>query len=442
MNEQVIDLGYKPRPWQARFHREAKRFSVAVCHRRAGKTVLALRHTEDRALRLTKPKGRYAYIAPLFNQAKKVAWEYLKDHVRSIPGVRINESECWVELPNEARIFICGADNADALRGQYFDGVVLDEVAQMSAEVWGEIIRPALADRNGWALFIGTPDGINLFSEIYFGAHGRDDWYTCLLTVYDTGALPAGEIEDAKRSMSESQFAQEFLCDFSAGNEACLLSVHDVTEAQRRAPREHEYSFAAKIMGIDVARFGDDRSCIIKRQGVACFEPNTYRGKEGFEIADLAAHQINDWKPDAVFVDDTGGFGSATIERLRQLGHRVIGVQFAGSPADERYLNKRAEMWIKLASWVKEGGALPTSAELRADLCAPTYKHNDRGKFQLESKESMKKRGLPSPDIGDALALTFASPVTPAGFNASGQRSHVQAILPSSANGYHPHRRR
>jgi hypothetical protein len=198
--------------------------------------------------------------------------------------------------------------------------------------------------------------------------------------------------------MSENQFAQEFLCDFAAGNEAALLSIHQVTESMRRNPREEAYSFAPKIIGVDVARFGDDRSCVIRRQGLACFAPAVYRGKEGFELADIVARVIIDWRPDAVFVDDTGGYGGTVIERLRQLGHQCIGVQFGGKASNERYLNKRAEMWIDMAQWVKEGGALPNSPELRSDLCAPTYKHNAAGKFQLESKEDMKKRGMPSPD--------------------------------------------
>jgi hypothetical protein len=440
MPEQTVDLGYRPRPWQAKFHREARRFSVAVCHRRAGKTVLALRHIEDRALRLDKPNGRYAYIAPQFNQAKAVAWEYLKGHVRALPGVRINESECWVELPNGSRIRIYGADNPDAMRGLYFDGAVLDEVAQMDPVVWGEIIRPALADRQGWALFIGTPDGVNLFSEIYFSAHGKADWYTCLLTVYDTNAIVPSEIEDARRSMSEAQFAQEFLCDFAAGNEASLLSVHQVTEAMRRNVREEAYQFAPKVIGVDVARFGGDRSCVIRRQGLACFEPAVFRGKEGFELADIVARGIVEWRPDAVFVDDTGGYGGTVIERLRQMGHQVFGVQFAGKPSDERYLNKRAEMWIDMAQWVKDGGALPNNPELRSDLCAPTYKHNAAGKFQLESKEDMKKRGMPSPDIGDALALTFASPVVSKSFRRDSV-ADADRFIPTIAQ-YNPIRRR
>lgn len=438
--EQVIDLGYRPRPWQAKFHREAQRFSVLVCHRRAGKTVLAIRHIIDRALRCELEQPRYAYIAPLFVQAKAIAWEYLKTFTRPIPGVRVNESECWVELPNQARIRIYGADNPDALRGIYLDGVVPDEVAQMDPTLWGEVLRPAIADRHGWALFIGTPKGVNLFSELYFGAQGRPDWYAALFTVYDTGALPDAEIEDAKASMSEAQFAQEFLCDFAAGNEAALLSIHDVTEAVRRVPPAGSYEFAPKIIGIDVARMGDDRSAIMKRQGIASWKPMVYKGKMGFEIADIAARLIADWRPDGIFVDDTGGFGGACIERLRQLGHTVIGVQFAGRPYDERNLNKRAEMWLEMAKWVKTGGCLAESPELRSDLCSPTFKHNGAGKFQLESKEDMKKRGLPSPDIGDALALTFAAPVSPKGF--MGPTSVAPLAQMATRQTYDPTRRR
>jgi hypothetical protein len=438
--EQVIDLGYEPRPWQERFHLEAQRFSVLVCHRRAGKTVLAIRHIIDKALRCERPQPRYAYIAPLFVQAKAIAWEYLKTFTRPIPGVRVNESECWVELPNQARIRIYGADNPDALRGIYLDGVVPDEVAQMDPTLWGEVLRPAIADRNGWALFIGTPKGVNLFSELYYSAQGRPDWYSALFTVYDTGALPDAEIEDAKRSMSDDQFAQEFLCDFAAGNTSALLSINDVTEAMRRHLREDAYSFAPKIVGVDVARQGDDRSCIIKRQGLACFQPQIYKNKQGFEIADAVARVIAEWRPDAVFVDDTGGYGGAVIERLRELRHTVVGVQFGGKASDDRYANKRAEMWLEMAEWVKGGAALPDSPELRSDLCSPTYKHNAAGRFLLESKEDMKKRGLPSPDVGDALAITFAFPVaSKALLNSPTRRT---AILPTSANGYSPFRRR
>lgn len=145
----------------------AARFAVLVAHRRFGKTVLAVNHLVMKALHCKQPRGMYAYCAPFRNQAKSVAWNYIKHYSGSIPKV-VNESELSVCFDvNGATIRVFGADNPDALRGLYFDYIVLDEVAQMKPEVWHEIVRPALADRHGGALFIGTPKGVNLFSELY-----------------------------------------------------------------------------------------------------------------------------------------------------------------------------------------------------------------------------------------------------------------------------------
>jgi hypothetical protein len=166
--------------------------------------------------------------------------------------------------------------------------------------------------------------------------------------------------------------------------------------------------------------------------------PQVYKGKQGFEIADLVARLIDSWQPHVVFVDDTGGYGGAVIERLQQFGHKIIGAQFAGKPSDDRYLNKRAEMWIEMANWIKDKGALPDSQELRSDLCSPTYKYTNNGKFQLESKEDMKKRGLPSPDVGDALALTFYAPVAMSAINI---RQVAERFTPTIEQ-YNPIRRR
>jgi len=406
-----VDLGFRPRPWQLQYLENRKRFNVLVLHRRAGKTVVAVRQLIDSAARCTLPNPRLAYVAPLFVQAKATAWQYLKDYTAPIPGRTVNESECWVGLPNGARIRIYGAENPDALRGLYLDGVVLDEVANMSPVVWGEVIRPALADRRGWMLAIGTPNGLNLLSELYFHASRDDKWYAGRFTVDDTNAIPRDELDDARRSMTEEQYAREFLCDFSAGGEATLFSLDEVTVACNRHLREPEYSFAPRILGVDVARFGDDRSVIFSRQGNASWDPIVMRGKDTTQVAQRVANRIEEWKPHGVFIDGTGGYGAGVIDRLRLLGHRVSDVQFGGKPGDPRYLNKRAEMWFSMQKWLKDGGVIPDIAELRADLCTPTYKVNAAGKMQLESKEDIKKRGLPSPDMGDGLALTFAQPV-------------------------------
>lgn len=411
MKTVTIDMGFRPRPWQVRYLESRKRFNVLVIHRRAGKTVVAVRQLIDSACRCTLANPRFAYVAPLFKQAKATAWQYLKDYTAMIPGRVVNESECWVGLPNGARIRIYGADNPDSLRGLYHDGVVLDEIAQMSPVVWYEIIRPALADRLGWMLAIGTPKGLNLLSELYFAAVRDDKWYAARFTVDDTNAIPREELEDARKAMDEATYRREFLCDFSAGGDATLFSLDDVSEACQRHAREHEYTFAPRVLGVDVARFGDDRSVIFSRQGVASWEPIAMTGKDTTQVAQRVAERIAEWQPHAVFIDGTGGYGAGVIDRLRLLGHRVYDVQFGGKASDPRYLNKRAEMWFSMQRWLSQGGCLPDMAALRADLCTPTYSVNASGKMQLESKEEIKKRGLPSPDYADALALTFAQPV-------------------------------
>ena len=208
--------GYRPRPLQADIHRRLRRFNVLVCHRRFGKTVLCVNELIDSAIRARRPRPRFAYIAPLYRQAKQVAWDYLKHYSRAVPGRKASETELRVDFPNGARIQLYGADNPDSLRGIYLDGVVLDEYAQMSPHLWGEVIRPSLADREGWAIFIGTPKGHNAFWRIWRGAAGDSGWYAALFRASETGILPAAELDAARRHMTPEEYDQEFECSFEA----------------------------------------------------------------------------------------------------------------------------------------------------------------------------------------------------------------------------------
>lgn len=414
MQTQRIDLGFRPRPWQAACFRALKRFSVLVIHRRAGKTVMAVMKLIDAALRNDRQAPRYAYLAPLFNQAKDTAWTYLKHYTGKIPGTKINESETWVELPNGARIRIYGADNPDRLRGIYLDGVVLDEVADMKPEVWDEVVLPTLSDRGGWALFIGTPKGVNRFSELFDLAGRTDGWFAALYDVYQTEALPANEIELARATMPDNAFRQEYLCDFAAANENTLISLPVALAAKGLHLKADKYDHAARLIGVDVARYGDDSTVIIRRQGLASWAPKVVKGADAMQVAAIVALEAADWKADAVFVDGTGGYGAGVIDRLRQMGMNPIEVQFAGKPIDPRFANKRAEMWWGIKDWLEKGGALPDDMALVRELSAPTYSmDNARGVLKLESKDDIKERIGSSPDRADALAVTFAFPVMP-----------------------------
>lgn len=418
-----VTIPYTPRYPQVHAKLENYRFVVLVAHRRFGKTVLAVNHLLKAALTCALERGSYAYVAPFRNQAKEIAWSYLKHFSAPVPGVAVNESDLSIVLPNGARIRIFGADNPDALRGLYFDGVVLDEVAQMRPEVWGEIVQPALADRKGWTLFIGTPKGINLFSELYeraqrFEAEGRKDWAALCYRVDETDAIAPDEVARLRSELSENAWRQEMLCDFTAASDNVLIPIDLVTEsAARQHYKPQDIVHAPVILGVDVARFGSDATVIFRRQGLVAFPPTVMREIDNMAAADRLVHEITQHSPAAVFID--AGQGQGVIDRVRQLGHRVSEVHFGGrAMRNDIYVNRRVEMWTGLRDWLKAGGSVPSDTALKSDMSTPTYSYDAAGRMAMESKDKIKERLGRSPDLADALALTFAAPVAVGGGNA------------------------
>lgn len=189
-----------------------------MTHRRAGKTVACIHDLQRRAVKSRKVRPRFAYLSPFQRQSKTVAWDYLRAAMASVrpDGATAHESELRVDYPNGAQIRLYGADNPDALRGIYLDGIVLDEYADMDPRVWSEIIRPALADRQGWAAFIGTPKGRNAFFELWRRSQSEAGWFSMMLKASRSGLLPESELALARRDLTEEQYAQEFECSFDA----------------------------------------------------------------------------------------------------------------------------------------------------------------------------------------------------------------------------------
>lgn len=737
MLEESIDLDYTPHRYQLEVHHALSeyRFAVLVCHRRFGKTLLAVMTLLDAALRCTKPDPRFAYVAPRLKQARQIAWLYLASRARKVPHSRVNASEGYVEFPNGARITLYGASdgNEEAMRGLYMDGAVIDEVAGMKPHVWDEIMRPALSDRQGWALFIGTPHGMDYFHEVWQRAQQDPEWFTGMYRVDEVEITwwegdPKAEIESQRERLPDASFRQEYLCvragtliytprgqvpieslsagdlvlshkgrfrqvtrtyerrysgelvgirsygdhellwvtpehpvrvadpsrqsyrwipaseirtdhwvvrprrrstetllpspwvemigwficegsiggnavnlavgvhepdhieairkliaafgvranesvlgsvhqfaiastaladflvdqcgklahnkripwsliqgheqrlydvlmagdgcrfgeldvyvtvsphlardvqmlsgmlgmragisrkrggpsqimgrevetrdkyevrisrklsrkaytrcmkngvatrvrevrrmaytgpvynlevqsdhtyvaagravhncDFSAAAENALITIDLVSKAASRELLEKDFFFAPKVIGVDVARFGDDRSVIMKRQGLYAWDPIVFQDVDNMTLAGHVAAEIDQWKPDAVFVD--AGRGEGVIDRLRQLKFRVTEVNFGGKSVDPHFHDKRTEMWMGAKVWLEQGGCIPNDPELKTDLCGPTYEYTAAGKVRMESKDKLKERGLRSSDLGDALALTFAMPV-------------------------------
>lgn len=218
MEEERVVIDYLPRAQFVPFHNRTDRFACIVAHRRAGKTVACVHDLQRGAIRSENVRPRFAYLSPFLKQSKTVAWDYLREAMSPIRrlGASAHESELRVDYPNGGQVRLYGADNPDALRGIYLDGVVLDEYADMDPRVWSEIIRPALADRQGWAVFIGTPKGRNAFFEMWQRSRSEDGWYSVMLKASETGLIPQSELDLARRDLSEDQYAQEFECSFDA----------------------------------------------------------------------------------------------------------------------------------------------------------------------------------------------------------------------------------
>ena len=212
---------YVPRSVFTPLHNRDKRWVCVVAHRRCGKTVAMCADLVIGALETALPKPQFAYMAPQRDQAKRVAWTYLKDLTRPMWSKPPNESELKITINNghggESTIYVAGADNYDALRGMYFDGVVLDEVGQIRPSAWYKVLRPALSDRRGWAIFAGTPAGKNMFWNLREEARMNPETHLLLeLPASKTGIIHPDELRDAKAQMTEDAFMVEYECSFDA----------------------------------------------------------------------------------------------------------------------------------------------------------------------------------------------------------------------------------
>lgn len=220
-----MSLVYKPRDQFIPLHNRTQRWAVVNTHRRAGKTVALVNDLVFGALECQQYKPQLAYIGPTYSQAKRVAWTYLKDYAEPYMGKAPQEAELKVTLKNEATIHVLGADNADSLRGMYLDGAVLDEYAMFRPTVFSQVIRPALSDRHGWAVFISTPRGKNLFYKVVQQAKANlKEWFSLHLPADTSGIIPPQELEDLRKDMDAEEFAQEYLCSFDSALKGAIYA--------------------------------------------------------------------------------------------------------------------------------------------------------------------------------------------------------------------------
>lgn len=212
-----ITIPYSPRPQQAQVHTslDKYRYAVLCCHRRWGKSVMLINHLVRSAMTSKLNNPRYAYIAPTYSQAKKIAWDYLKHYTKNIPHTKYNETELRCDFLNGARITLLSSENPDSIRGIYLDGAVIDESAQINEALIDEVLRPALSDRKGFMYLVGTPKGMNnLFYDYYLKAQKDDSWFLFTAKASDTGLIDQEELDAALSVMGTAKYNQEFECSF------------------------------------------------------------------------------------------------------------------------------------------------------------------------------------------------------------------------------------
>lgn len=320
--------------------------------------------------------------------------------------------------------------NTEAFAGLHNEGKIIvlefDEASKIHDKVW-EVAEGALTDENTviiWIVFGNPTRNSGRFRECF--RRYRHRWITRQIDSRTVEGTNKKKIEEWRRDHGEDSdfFKIRVRGQFPAQSAMQFISADDVDAARGRHLRPEQYQFAPKIIGVDPAWTGDDALEIVLRQGLYSKSLATLpRNDNDVEVANLIARLEDEHRADAVFVD--AGYGTGIVSAGTVMGRSWQLVWFGGKPTDPGYVNKRAEMWGGMKSWIKAGGAIdPKDEALYQDLIGPETVPRLDGKILLESKEDMKERGLPSPNKGDALAITFAQPV-----------SHKQHLPPGARQG-------
>ena len=430
-------FGYRPTEFQKEFHRvrRMQAYTTLVAHRRFGKTEAVLLELVEGALTCRRRLPIFQYLTPTLKQGKKIAWDKLKFYVNAarengFTAATISESDTKVIFThngksNPATIELAGWEEPESLRGPYTDGMVIDEAADMKPGIWGKILAPRLADRKGWAAITGTVKGLDQFFDFYRrGAPGPDKdpyWGSLYYPESAThGRIPWLDdmaLATLRSGMTDIEWRQEMELDWNASSENVLIVLDVIMGAIKRVyPANMRLDQYASVLGVDMARFGDDDTTLIRRRGPIAGKKKVFKKMDGTFIAAQILNEHRTEELDAVFIDGTGGYGGSVVDNLRRMNapFTVFEVQFNGRANDQaHYADHRSEMWDMMRGWLEREGSIPQDEDLIRDLASPQFDY-DKGRVRLEEKRLIRKRLGRSPDTGDALALTFAYPVYPA----------------------------
>lgn len=418
----TLPYQYKPRHYQIPFLSAMDngfRRACLVWHRRSGKDKTAVNFTTKKTY---QRKGAYYHCLPTYNQARKVLWDAIDkdgfkmmDHIPQSIRSATNNSEMKITLKNGSIWQAIGADNYDAVVGSNPVGLIMSEwsVSDKYPEAW-DYFRPILAENGGWAVFIYTPRGRNHGFQLYQDALRNKDWFCQLLTVDDTNAISQADIQaERDAGMSEDMIQQEFYCSFLASNENIVIPFELIQSA---LARQVEYMHSPRFAGLDPARYGNDRTGFVIRQGGEIIHVESWRNLDVVQTVGKVIDRYRTKFFDVVAVDVIGlGAGVYDMLRNAKVPCIPVNVSEAASNEPDRFNRLRDELWWSVRQWFesKACGISPSIKQddrdaLIADIQDIHYKYTPVGKIQIESKDDMKERLHFSPDLGDAFCCTFA----------------------------------
>jgi hypothetical protein len=417
-----LPYNYTPRSYQLPFWKameSGKRRACLIWHRRSGKGKTVINFI---ARSMYERVGTYFHCFPEYNQGRKVLWEgrgkdgfkYIDHFPKPLLAKQPNNTEMKIEYKNGSIFQVIGADTFDSAVGSNPVGIVFDEfsLSDKYQDAWA-YFRPMLAENGGWAVFPFTPRGRNHGFDLYQMALNNPEWFCQLLTVDDTGAITRDVIDAERRAgMTEDMIQQEFYCSFVASNENIVIPFELIQAALHR---DVDYKASPKVAGLDVARFGNDRSALVVRRGGEIIHLETWGQQDVVQTAGRAIDRYKAGLYDAVAVDAIG-VGAGVADILKNNGIPTAMVQVSEKAKNtERFHSQRDELWWMLREWFEEGACCISKGltedkkqELLKDIQDIHYSYSPTNKIKIESKDDMKKRLNLSPDLGDALCLTFA----------------------------------
>lgn len=387
---------------------------------------------------LSKWQSRSPYLSTMFQ------WTAERIFAKAHPETWFLSARTWPKTASQD-------EQGKTLSGLHSQFVLaeIDEAGAIPLTV-GRAAEQALSTKPRFAKILISGNPISLDGMLYAAAAQlRHQWHVIRITgdPDDVKRSPRVDLAWAREQIAtygrDNPWVKSYLLgEFPPSSINSLLGPDEVEQAMARHLRTDQYDWAQKRLGVDVARYGDDRTVIFPRQGLAAFRPTVMRHARNSAVSVDIANRVMGarakWGSELEFFDATGGWAAGAVDVMRANGLGPIDVQFAAPAMDPRYANRRAEIWFAMAKWVQDGGALPPLPEMVAELTTPTYAFH-KGKFLLEDKDQVKKRLGRSPDLADALALTFGLVEMPGrasiGSMPAGQAAHAKSDWDPYAEG-------